>query len=167
MSKAMERDATSDSSSDRVQTEEDYSEEAKEEGQRIPGDPVDTHAYSDARLKELVPNDEMYSAMSNFLLGDPERQILDLNVDRLNQEGNDAKSAGESVVARTKYETAAKVELYKQDKKSLENFLELAQEVTDKTDEHFKLQRSLLENIDDALEVAQKYYHKVPGAMEG
>jgi hypothetical protein len=127
----------------------------------------DSHDQSDKKLKELVPNNEMYSAMENFLLGDPERQIPMLDVDRLIEEGNVAKNAGQSIMARTKYETAAKVELYKRKKESLQELLQLAQEVTDESDNHSRLQRELLENIDSALDVAKKYYDSVPGALEG
>jgi hypothetical protein len=150
---------------DPTPTQEQYTEIAKEE-EKV-SDSQKIHAVSDRRLRDLAQSDELYSAMENFLLGDPKRQLPILDVDRLIQEGKEAQSSGETVMARTKFETAAKVELYRRNKQNLQQDLELAQGVTDSSDQHSKLQKSLLDNIDQALEVAQKYYDDVPGASQG
>jgi hypothetical protein len=147
-----------------VPSQEEYSEAAHEQKK---SDSEEIHAYTDKRLRELVPSDDMYFAMENFLLGDPERQISSLDVDRLIGEGNDAKSEGQKITARTKYETAAKVELYRRKKDEVEQYLRFAQDVTERNDDHFKMQDTILSNLDSALDIAKKYYDQIPGAAQG
>src|ERR1700730_7574244 len=75
-----------------------------------------------SRLKDFIPNDEkMFVALQNFLLADPERQVAMLgDTDLLVTKGDAAKARGDKLVARMSYETAAKIEIYKQNKESAE-----------------------------------------------
>jgi hypothetical protein len=117
------------------------------------------HEYADARLKSLVKTDEMYFALEYFLLGDPERQISQLgDTETLMHEGNEAKTKNENVSARTNYETAAKLEIYKGNKDAARRCLLMAQEVTDRDDKRFRLMTTLIDNMDEAISVAKSYY---------
>jgi hypothetical protein len=144
------------------------------EGYAKPEDPAseqkqkqELHNYADERLKALVSTDEMYYAMENFLLGNPERQIRALgDLESVLNAGDEAKSKDDHLGARTNYETAAKLYLYKQNKEGLRNCLILAQEITDETDKHFRFQTAIMDNIDEALRVAKTYYEKIPGAKQ-
>src|SRR5712692_6350413 len=82
-------------------------------------------ASSSLLLKSLVANDQkMYAALQNFLLADPKRQILLLGeVDSLVANGNAARVKGNNQTARADYETAAKIEIYKQNKDSARSCL--------------------------------------------
>ncbi len=61
------------------------------------------------RLKDLVPNDEIYEAMENFLLGDPENQVERLgDPSGILANADEAKGKGEDMIARAQYETLAK-----------------------------------------------------------
>lgn len=125
------------------------------------------HNYADAKLKALVSTDEMYYAMENFLLGNPERQFRLLgDFESVLNAADEAKVSDDPLGARANYETAAKLNLYKQNKEGLRKCLILAQEVTEETDKHFRFQTTILDNIDEALRVAKTYYDKVPGAKE-
>jgi hypothetical protein len=122
-----------------------------------------TRSQRNVRLWELVPNEEMYGVMENFLLGDPETQVSAWGgVNRLLREGSEAKIDGYSINARTLFETAAKIELYNQNGDGLKKCLKEAQLVTIKGDEHDRLQRLLLANTDVALQIAREYYQKPP-----
>ncbi len=121
--------------------------------------------YADARLKALVSDEDMYYAMENFLLADPERQIPLLgDMESLISKGDEAKSTGSKVIARTNYETAAKIEIYKQNKEGAKRCLGLAQQVTDEGDKHLDYQRKLMENLDEVLRVSKAYYETVTKA---
>ena len=142
---------------ERVDTEE-TKEELKEK--------QEAHDYADKRLKELVQSDEMYYALELFLLGDPKRQIEQLgDVDGLLSKGDQAKSADDHVKARYNYETAAKIEMYRQNKEGLRRCLVLAQEVAEESDKHFAFQRMILDNLDEVLQISKQYYKTIPGSQ--
>jgi hypothetical protein len=123
--------------------------------------------YADLRLKELVSTDEMYYAIEYFLLGDPKRQIEQLgDIEGLVEKGNSSKAESDNVKARYNYETAAKIELFRGNKDGLRRFLTFAQEVTEPNDKYFKFQRTILDNIDETLRVANNYYQSIPVTSE-
>lgn len=139
---------------EQVQTEHTEEEQKRKD---------DLERYADKRLKELVSSNEMYRAIELFLLGDPKRQIEQLgDVESLLKNGDYAKQRSDNVKARYSYETAAKIELYRQNKESLRRFLVLAQEVTDENDKHQGFQRTLLDNLDEVLRVSKQYYQIAP-----
>jgi hypothetical protein len=111
------------------------------------------------RLRDLAPTDQIYEAMENFLLGDPENQIPLLGEPgEIIGKGNEAKEKGEDLVARAQYETMAKVAIYKQDKDLAKSSLEYAEQVTDPADRHARMQRTILENLDQVIGIAKDYY---------
>jgi hypothetical protein len=115
-------------------------------------------------LASLASEDpKMYSAMQNFLIIDPERQIplLD-NVDTLLVKGNAAKAEGNNMTARVDYEVAAKIEIYKQNMESARNFLVLAESVSDRKLEHFGYQTTMLADMDKVFRVSMAYQAFVP-----
>jgi len=114
-------------------------------------------------LKDLVPNDEkMYLALQTFLLGDPERQIPMLgSIDALLAKGDQDKANGEKLKARMNYETAAKIEIYKQNKELVEKSLRLAKEVTENEDPRRELLETMLANLDEVLRISKLYSDSV------
>ncbi len=140
---------------DREETVETQEEKKKEEA----------HEYADKRLKEIVKTDEMYYAIEYFLLGDPARQIDQLgDVEALLGEGSKFKSDANYVKARYSFETAGKIHLYRRNKEGLRKCLALAQEVTEESDKHYQFQRTILDNMDEALRVSKEYYQVIPGS---
>lgn len=104
--------------------------------------------------------------MELFLLGDPKRQIEQLgDVDGLLNTGDQAKSADDHVKARYNYETAAKIEMYRENKEGLRRCLVLAQEVTEENDKHFAFQRMILDNLVESLRISKLYYETIPGSQ--
>jgi uncharacterized membrane protein len=111
------------------------------------------------RLKQLVPNDELYEAMENFLLGDPENQIPQLGVPAdIIAKWSKQPNKGENILARAECETAAKVAIYEQDANLAKSSLELASSVTNPFDRHARLQRTILVNLKDVIRIASDYY---------
>ena len=106
----------------------------------------------------------MYKALENFILGDPERQIEELETSRLLSEAQQAEKRGDSAIARADYETAAKMAIYSSNKDEAQKYLDMAQRVTTSEDEHYELQQTLLNNLDQVLEVSKEYYTTVPRA---
>jgi hypothetical protein len=95
--------------------------------------------------------------MQTFLLGDPERQLPMLgSTDTLLAKGDQEKANGEKLRARMNYETAAKVEIYKQDKEGVEKCLRLAIEVTENEDRKALL-NTMLANLDEVLRISKLY----------
>jgi hypothetical protein len=114
---------------------------------------------SNERLKELVPNNEIYEAMENFLLGDPENQIPQLGTpDEILSKGNEAMNKGEDLIARAQYETTAKVAIYQQNRELSKTSLELASKVTNPSDRHAWMQKTISDNLDEVLGIARDYY---------
>jgi hypothetical protein len=142
----------------RVQTEETIEEQKQKE---------EMHKYADERLKQLSPNDDVYFAIEYYLLGDPKRQIEQLgDVEGILKQGDEAKQHQDTTKARYSYETAAKIELYRRRKDNLRKLLILAQDVTPSDEKHFQYQRTMLDNIDEALRIAKDYYASVPDDPE-
>jgi hypothetical protein len=114
---------------------------------------------TDERLRELVPSDELYEAMENFLLGDPENQIAMLgDVDSILRKGDDERSKGQKLMARAQYETSAKIAIYDLDTQAAKIGLEQASKVTDPQDKHARMQTTMLQNLDEVMLVAKEYY---------
>jgi hypothetical protein len=116
-----------------------------------------------SRLKDFIPNDEkMFAALQNFLLADPERQVAMLGTtDGLLAKGDAAKAKGDKLVARMNYETAAKIEIYKQNKDSAEKSIRLATEVTAESDPHRAAYVAMLGNMDEVLRISKLYSDSV------
>lgn len=111
------------------------------------------------RLRDLAPNDRIYEAMENFLLGDPENQIQLLGTkDEILGKGDEAKNKGEDLIARAQYETMAKVAIYKQDSELARKSLDLAAQVTDPSDRHARMQKTIQNNMDQVINIARDYY---------
>jgi hypothetical protein len=115
---------------------------------------------TDERLRELVPDDELYEAMENFLLGDPENQIAQLgDAESVMRNGDEEKSKGQKLMARAQYETSAKIAIYNLDGRTARKSLELATTVTDPMDKHAVMQKTILQNLDEVLQVSKEYYN--------
>jgi hypothetical protein len=111
------------------------------------------------RLKQLVQDDNLYEAMENFLLGDPESQISQLGPPAdIIARWSKQPSKGESLLARVEYETVAKVAIYEQNPNLAKNSLELASSVTNPNDRHALMQRAILANLNDVIRIASDYY---------
>jgi hypothetical protein len=112
-----------------------------------------------SRLKDFIPNDEkMYSALQNFLLADPERQLPLLGeTNSLLTKGDAARAKGEKLTARMSYETAAKIAIYKQEKDSAEKYIRLAKEVTEVEDPHQASFETMLGNMNEVLRISKLY----------
>jgi len=111
------------------------------------------------RLKDLVPNDEMYEAMENFLLGDPENQLQLLGPEaEIVKKGDEARDKNEDLIARAQYETAAKIAIYNQNPQLTKQDLELASKVTESNDRHARMQKTILANLDQVIQIARDYY---------
>jgi hypothetical protein len=110
-------------------------------------------------LKDFIPNDEkMFVALQNFLLADPERQLAMLGTtDALLAKGDAANVKGEKLVARMNYETAAKIEIYKQNKDTAEKAIRLANEVSEMNDPHRASYEAMLGNMDEVMRVSKLY----------
>jgi hypothetical protein len=122
-------------------------------------DPLQSTSYS-LRLKELVPKDErMYFALENFLLAGGNGQIDRLGeVSDLLARGNSAKAKGNNQSARIDYETAAKIEIYKQNKDGARNCLILAEGVSEKEQLHREFHKTMLADIDEVLRISKAYH---------
>ena len=119
---------------------------------------------SSLRLKGLVANNQrMYYALQNFLLGAPDRQIPLLGeVSLLLARGDAFRAKGNSMAARVDYETAAKIEIYKQNKESARNCLVRAEEVSEKEQAHYEFQETMLADMDDVLRISKTYQSSFP-----
>jgi hypothetical protein len=113
-----------------------------------------------APLKSLIPDDpSLYEAMEYFLLGSPKRQLEELgDPAALKRVADEAKSSGNDIAARINYESAAKIALYEHNRDSFKSLLELADEVTSQGEEFKEFHRTLLNNADRAMKVADEYY---------
>ena len=115
-------------------------------------------------LEKLVTDDpNMYAALRNFLIVDPERQMPLLEaVSALLAKGDAAKAQGNNLTARADYEIAAKIEIYKQNKDSATSFLVLAEGVSDREQQHFGYQETMLADMDKVLRISSAYQALVP-----
>lgn len=111
----------------------------------------------------LVANDQkMYLAMQNFLLLAPDRQIPQLGeVSSLLARGDTAKASGNNLEARADYETAAKIEIYNQNKESARSCLILAEAVSEEQ-QHHEFQETMLADIDEVLRISKAYQSSIP-----
>jgi hypothetical protein len=114
-------------------------------------------------LKDLVPNDQkMYLALQTFLLGDPVRQLPMLgSTDSLLAKGDQERAKGEISKARMNYDTAIKMEIFKQNKDIVEKIIRLAEQVTNEQDPHRQLLETMLGNLDEVLRISKLYYISV------
>jgi len=115
-------------------------------------------------LKNLVVTDpKMFAALQNFLIVDPERQIPLLDsVSVLMTKGDAAKAQGNRMTARTDYEIAAKIEIYRQHKDSARTFLVLAEGVSDEGQPHYEYQETMLANMDKVMRISNEFQDFVP-----
>lgn len=122
-------------------------------------DPPQLTSYS-SRLKELVAKDEkMYHALQNFLLAGGDGQIARLGkVGDLLAKGDSAKAKGNNRSARVDYETAAKIEIYNQNRESARNCLILAESVSDKGETHHEFHETMLADMDEVLRISKAYH---------
>src|SRR5579862_3718139 len=106
------------------------------------------HEYANARLKSLVKSDDMYDALEYFLLLDPDRQIGQLgDTETLLAKGDKAKQDNQYIFARTSYEAASKIEIYKGNREEGRKCLLKAQEVLEEDDEkRGSLMTTLIDN---------------------
>lgn len=111
-------------------------------------------------LKDLVPNDgKLYEALQTFLLADPKRQLPLLgSTDSLLARANENRANGENFKARFSYETAAKIELYKQNREEFGKFLRLANETCGNGERGKEFLETMLANVDEAMRVSREYY---------
>jgi hypothetical protein len=114
----------------------------------------------DNLVREEASNEKVYKALENFLLVDPERQIPQLGGSEGQvAEADQAKTRGDNEVARGKYETAAKIEIYKKDKDSARKDIDLAEKFTAPQDTmHHEIHRTLLSHMDEVMQISSDYY---------
>jgi hypothetical protein len=114
----------------------------------------------DNLVKEEASNEKVYKALENFLLADPERQIPLLGgIEGQLAEATAAKNKGDSEVVRGKYETAAKIEIYKRDSEAASKNIDLAEKFTAPDDAlHHEIHRTLLSHLDEVMQISADYY---------
>lgn len=113
------------------------------------------------QLKSIVgDNQQMYDAMENFLLGSPKEMRLLGEVSSLLIKGDAAKAAGDNIGARVDYETAAKIEIYNQNKDGASNCIAQAEEVSES--KHHEFQETMLANMDEVLRISKAYQSIAP-----
>lgn len=119
---------------------------------------------TNSRLMKIVSDDHrFYDAIENFLLADPAREIPELgDPSAFVAKADRFRDEGDNMMARVGYETAAKIEIYNQNKQRAEECITLANEVTDPHDKHHEFQRTLLSDMDRVLGVAREYYSGLP-----
>jgi hypothetical protein len=116
-------------------------------------------------VKLVIEDPKLYGALQNFLIVDPKRQLpLFDDVSSLLSKGDAAKAQGNNLTARVDYEVAAKIEIYKQNKDSATSFLVLAEGVTDRGEQHFGYQETMLADMDKVLQIS-KAYQPLPQSM--
>jgi hypothetical protein len=114
----------------------------------------------DNLVKEEASNEKLYNALENFLLADPERQIPQLGeIQGQLAEAEAAKNEGENEVVRGKYETAAKIEIYKRDREAASKNIDLAEKFTAPEDAlHHEIHKTLLSHMDEVMQISADYY---------
>jgi hypothetical protein len=122
----------------------------------------------DSLIKEEVSNGNVYDALTNFLLADPDRQIPQLGgIESQLSQGEDAKRKGELNVARSRYETAAKIEIYNKNKEEARKYLDLADKATEPSDiRHHEMHTVLISNMDEVMRISEDYYGKMAAQHE-
>lgn len=111
-------------------------------------------------LKTLCGNNEqLYEAMSNFLLLDPRSQEQMVgNVPRILERGMKDLESGVKIRARVSFEIAARQALYHQDRQSFERALKLADQASDGEELRFQLHQAVLSNLDKTFTIADQFY---------
>jgi hypothetical protein len=111
-------------------------------------------------LGDLVPdNPVLLEALEYFLLGSPERQLVQLgDLGSLRTKAEKAKAKGDRTLARINYESAAKVALYEDRPTDFKESLLRANEVTDKNERYFGFHRTLLQNLVEVRRIADEFY---------
>jgi hypothetical protein len=119
---------------------------------------------SSLKLKSLVANNQkMYFALQKFLLAGGEKQISQLgDVSLILARGDASKAKGNYMAARVDYETAAKIEIYKQNKDNARNCLVRAEEVSERGQSHHEFQEMMLANMDEVLRISKAYQSALP-----
>jgi hypothetical protein len=118
----------------------------------------------DQRLMDLVSNDKIwYDAMENFLLAEPRREIPELGEARgYYDRARKFEAENDLVMARVQYETAAKIEMYHQNKENTIESLKKANSLADGNEQHREYHETILSNMDKALRIANEYYSTAP-----
>jgi hypothetical protein len=114
-------------------------------------------------LRALIPNDpKLFVSMEYFLLASPTRQLSQLgDRESLKSSGDGARAARDDTTARIDYESAAKIALYEGDRGVFEDLLSLAEKVTPSHYNFAEFHRVLLNNVDEALRIADEYYEEM------
>ena len=122
----------------------------------------------DNLVKQEASNEKVYKALENFLLADPGRQLSQLGGSKgLLADADAAKSRGDNEAARGKYETAAKIEIYKQDKESARRDIDLAEKFTAPDDsQHREIHKTLLSHMDEVMRISSDYYANLSRSSE-
>ena len=113
---------------------------------------------ADNRLRELTAgNQKLYDALGHYFLADPRRQIEQLgSPQELEVKAKDALSKGDKSSAFIDYDYAAKIEIYKGNGENAIKYIQEADALTEKPDEHERHQ-TLLSNMDKAIEYSREY----------
>ncbi len=122
----------------------------------------------DSLIKEEVSSEKLYDALTNFLLADPQRQLPQLgDIESQLAEGDRARNKGELALARARYETAAKIEIYNQNKEEARKYIDLADKSTEPEDaQHHEMHRVLLSNMDEVMRISEAYYGKISAQQD-
>jgi hypothetical protein len=73
-----------------------------------------------------------------------------------------AKNRGDDEATRGKYETAAKIEIYKRDKESARKNIDLAEQFTAPEDiQHHEIHKTLLSHMDEVMQISSDYYNNL------
>jgi hypothetical protein len=117
-------------------------------------------------VKEETPNAKLEGALENYLLADPRRQIAQLGgLETLLEDAKKSEQAGLSVVAASKYELIAKIEIYEQNKEQVTKFIGLANKIT-KDQDRREIHGILLANMDRVMRISSDYYEKLNAAKD-
>ncbi len=117
-----------------------------------------------SRLKDIVGNNQkMYEAMETFLLASPERQLPQLGeVSSLLAKGDLAKEIGNNMEACADYETAVKIEIYKQNEDSARSCLISADGVSEKDQRNHNFHETMLADMDEVMRISKAYQIVAP-----
>jgi hypothetical protein len=76
--------------------------------------------------------------------------------------GDSARADGKNMEARANYETAAKIEIYKEDKESARSCLISADEVSEKEQRNHGFHETMLADMDEVMRISKAYQNVVP-----
>ena len=111
------------------------------------------------QLEELCNGDKsLYVTMSYYLLAEPKRQLPLLgNSESYYERGLEQKALGNRVSARFDFELAARIEISKLNIRGAEEYLLLADSVSD-LPEQIERHRILESNLEKVRKIAEEYY---------